>query len=215
MVVDPVCKIELDAAAAAACFEFQGRRLYFCSTNCRDRFVANPAAYQVASGPGAAGPTVDSCRIHGERSLRLDPATLAAATGFGVLGSAGLLALYFGFLTLLSGWEFTVEQFTEFWPYIVALAIGFGIQVGLFAYLRRSIRRGDGKVVAVTGTTSGAAMASCCAHYLVTLLPALGATGLVAFVSQYQVQLFWVGLAANLAGVLYMSRRLAAFARGA
>jgi hypothetical protein len=39
-------------------------------------------------------------------------------------------------------------------------------------------------------------------------LPVLGATGLVALVAQYQIELFWVGLAFNLAGVLYIGRKV-------
>jgi Cu+-exporting ATPase len=63
-------------------------------------------------------------------------------------------------------------------------------------------------MVAVSGGTSTAAMISCCTHYLVNLLPVLGATGIASFVGQYQVQLFWVGLAFNLAGILTIGRRV-------
>ncbi|MDE2230430.1 MAG: hypothetical protein KGL11_15525 [Alphaproteobacteria bacterium] len=133
----------------------------------------------------------------------------------GLLAVAILSSFYFGVLTLVSGGAFAVQQFDAYWPFIVALAIGFGIQVGLFVYLRRAVHAAaSGKVVAATGTTSGAAMVSCCTHYLVNLLPALGATGLVSFVGEYQVGLFWFGLAANLAGIAYIGRRLFSFAHG-
>lgn len=210
MVIDPVCKMELEPATAAASLQFQDQWLYFCSASCRRRFLADPAAY------GPAAPIAHSGSAHpGGSPLLLDATVLAIASGAGLLASAGLLALYFGLLTLLSGWEFTLEQFTDYWIYIVALAIGFGVQVGLFVCLRRSAHKTNGKVVAATGTTSGAAMVSCCSHYLVNLLPALGATGLVTLISQYQVELFWLGLAANLAGIAYMGRRLVIFAHGA
>ena len=52
-------------------------------------------------------------------------------------------------------------------------------------------------------------MVSCCAHYLVTLAPVIGATGLVTLVAQYQVELFWAGLAFNAAGIIYIWRQLA------
>ena len=42
-------------------------------------------------------------------------------------------------------------------------------------------------------------MVSCCAHYLANVAPVLGAAGLVAFAAQFQVELFWVGLAFNAA----------------
>ena len=71
----------------------------------------------------------------------------------------------------------------------------------------------SGKVVAVSGTTSTAAMISCCAHYLTNILPVVGAAGAVALVAQYQIELFWFGLAANLAGIMYMTTRVAKFSR--
>lgn len=216
MVVDPVCKMTLEPSAAAAILDYEGERLYFCSSACRTRFAANPAAYRSAVAAPHAIQSPNACRDHAGASFdRFDPRALGAAGGAGVLGAAALLTIYFTLLTLLSGRAVLVEQFSQFWPYIVALAVGFGIQVGLFAYLHRAVHAdGSGKVMAVTGTTSGVAMVSCCSHYLVNLLPALGTTGLVSLVGQYQLQLFWLGLAANLAGIVYMGRRLAAFLHG-
>jgi Cu+-exporting ATPase len=71
----------------------------------------------------------------------------------------------------------------------------------------------SGKVVAVSGTTSTAAMISCCAHYLTNILPVVGAAGAVALVAQYQIELFWFGLACNLAGILYMGNRVVKFSK--
>ncbi len=157
--------------------------------------------------------SVVRCAPAGRRPL--DRGALGPSAGSGALAVGALLALYFGLLTPLSGWQFTLEQFAVYWPFIVALALGFGIQVGLFVYLRRAIHdMHSGRVVAATGATSGAAMVSCCSHYLVNLLPALGATGLVSFVGQYQVELYWLGLAFNLAGIAYIGRRVFAFSRG-
>ncbi len=121
-----------------------------------------------------------------------------------------LLGLYFGVLTTVSGWSFAQYQFSQFWYFIFALAAGFGLQVGLYTYLNNAIKRrnASAKVLAVSGTTSTAAMISCCAHYLVNLLPILGVSALITVISQYQVRLFWVGLAFNLAGIIYMFNRL-------
>jgi len=130
----------------------------------------------------------------------------------GLAAALALLAVYFGLLTLVSGWPFTVEQFASFWPYIVALAVGFGIQIALYGYLRRLVHgtAAHGKVVAASGATSTAAMVSCCAHYLANLLPIVGATGLVTLATQYQVEFFWVGLAFNAAGIAYIGTKVAA-----
>lgn len=135
---------------------------------------------------------------------------IARSAAAGVLAFVLLLAVYFGILTLVGGWEFTLEQFQTFWYFVVALAAGFGTQIGLYSYLRKLVRHGDASrgVVAVSGGTSTAAMISCCTHYVANVLPVLGASGLVALVGQYQVELFWVGLAFNLAGIVYVGRKL-------
>ena len=135
---------------------------------------------------------------------------VARPSGFGALAFGVLLAAYFGVLTLVSGWKFTVDQFNEFWYYIVPLGAGFGIQVALYVQLRQVISRSkdSGTVLAASGTTSTAAMISCCAHYLVNVAPLLGATGLVTFATQYQVEFFWVGLAFNAAGIAYIGNKL-------
>ncbi|MDP3987546.1 MAG: hypothetical protein Q8P80_00175 [Candidatus Levybacteria bacterium] len=128
---------------------------------------------------------------------------------FGMLGGLGLLGFYFVILTLVSGWSFTLEQFDDNWYYVIALSAGFGVQIGLYTYLRQAHHKNSsGKVVAASGTTSTVAMIACCSHYLVNVLPIIGITGFVTIVSQYQTQLFWVGIAANLLGIGYMVRKV-------
>jgi len=121
-----------------------------------------------------------------------------------VLAILTMLTVYLVFVSLVSGWNFTKDQFAKFWYFIVTLAIGFGIQVGLYSYLRSMDKNVSTKVIATSGTSSAAAMVSCCAHYLVNVLPVLGTIGVVTLISQYQVQLFWVGLLFNFAGLVYM-----------
>ena len=143
-------------------------------------------------------------------------AAAAAAAAAGALGSALILTVYFATLTLVSGWQFTIEQFVEWRPFVLALAVGFGVQIALFVYLRRAFHTAaSGKVVTATGATSTAAMVSCCTHYLVNLLPVLGATGLVSFVALYQADLFWLGIASNLAGIAYLGSRVISLSKGA
>lgn len=136
--------------------------------------------------------------------------TAGRSAGWGGLAFGILLALYFGVLTLVSGWKFSASQFAEFWYYIVPLAAGFGVQVALFVRLREliSLSKATGTMVAASGTTSTAAMISCCAHYLANVAPVLGATGLVAFAAQFQVEFFWAGLLFNAAGIAYIGNRL-------
>jgi len=134
---------------------------------------------------------------------------------YSLLASLGLLAFYFTIVTLISGWGFAREQFEQFWYFLISLAIGFGVQVGLYIYLKNLVRNQEpnGKVLAATGTTSTVTMISCCSHYLVNLLPFLGVAGLVTIVSQYQVELFWIGLAFNLSGIAYMLNKIIKFSK--
>jgi Cu+-exporting ATPase len=129
---------------------------------------------------------------------------------FGALAFVALLGIYVVALTLVSGWTFTAGQIAEFWYYVVPLAAGFGVQVGLYVRLREVVSRAKeaGVVVAASGTTSTAAMVSCCAHYLANAAPVLGASGLVIFAAQYQEELFWLGLAFNAAGIAYVATKL-------
>lgn len=130
---------------------------------------------------------------------------------FGALAFVALLAIYVVALTLVSGWTFTAQQIGEFWYYVVPLAAGFGLQVTLYVRLRDVVNRAKeaGAVVAASGTTSTAAMVSCCAHYLGNAAPMLGASGLVAFAAQFQEELFWLGLTFNAAGIAYVGMKLA------
>jgi YHS domain-containing protein len=234
MVVDPVCGMTFAPEAAATTSEHMGRTVYFCSQRCHAKFVTDPLRYtdgRTSPEEGGVDPPAyssdpamhtdaseASCAMHAGRvSARAGGSGIARAIGIAVLAGAALLVLYFGLVSLVSGVEFMLDQFAQFWPFVIALAIGFGVQVGMYTFLRNAVHaaHGSGKVVAVSGTTSGAAMVSCCAHYLVNLLPALGATGLITLIGQYQVQLFWFGLAANAAGIAYVGSRVIHFVKQA
>lgn len=141
--------------------------------------------------------------------------TLVIAIRNGSIATIILLAVYVAIVSLVSGWSFMLTQLQTYWYFVISLAIGFGVQVGLYSYLKNAIAHTNmsGKVLAVSGTTSTAAMISCCAHYLVNLLPILGAVGIITVISQFQVQLFWVGLTFNLIGIIYMTSRVYKFSK--
>jgi hypothetical protein len=124
----------------------------------------------------------------------------------GPLAAIALLGLYLGLITLAQGWGHALEQFDiDLW-FVLALAAGFGTQVGLFTYLRALHARmaaGSVGMAASTGTST-AAMLACCAHHLSDVLPILGVSGAAVFLSAYQTPLLWLGLAMNLAGIGYL-----------
>lgn len=134
---------------------------------------------------------------------------IAQAIVKGIGATIAMFAIFFLVVTLISGWAFAWSQFSAYWYFIVGLAIGFGIQIGLYSYLKRAIQSGvvPQAVLALSGTTSTVAMVSCCAHYLANILPVLGVAGFVSIIGQYQIELFWVGILVNALGIAYIGKK--------
>lgn len=132
----------------------------------------------------------------------------------GLIACVGLFAMVFAIAGIASGPRIALQQFRMHWGYIVTLAAGFALQIGLYAYLRLAVaeQARAKRAVAASGATSTAAMiscgASCCVQPLTNLLPVLGATGLATLAAEYQVELFWLGFGVNLAGIAYVARRI-------
>jgi len=134
------------------------------------------------------------------------------AVSFGIGAALALFGVYAGLVTALSGWKFFTVQFAANRYWIIALALGFGIQVGLFSYARAvHAARISKSVVATSGTASGVAMLACCAHYLANILPFIGAAGIAGvagFFTAYQTELFAFSLAMNIGGIIYLGRKI-------
>ena len=128
---------------------------------------------------------------------------------YGTMAGLLLLSFYIALLTAISGLVFAKAELAQNWPYILALDVGFGLQVALYVQLRSVAagRGGGGRMLGVTGTTSALSMVSCCAHYVLNILPILGVVGAVSFVAAYQRDILWFGIAANLGGLLFIGRR--------
>ena len=45
MEIDPVCKMKVDPAKAAATSDYNGKTYYFCAKVCKTTFDANPQQY--------------------------------------------------------------------------------------------------------------------------------------------------------------------------
>ena len=174
--------------------------------------VRQVAIYACPMHPQIRHAVPGSCSICG--MALVEPEAAAASMikplAIGTLATIAMLGVYFGVLTLVLGWDFTVSQFAQFWYYVLPLALGFGIQMGLYVYLRLRLahHHTGGKMVVASGATSTGAMLACCTHYLANILPVIGAAGAVTLVAQYQVELFWVGLAFNLAGIIFIGSRI-------
>lgn len=130
----------------------------------------------------------------------------------GSVSAAGMVAFYLGAASLTASWDFARAELARTWPYVGALAAGFGLQVGLYLHLRAIAQTLRSKaVVAANGGVSGTAILLCmvcCNASFVNLLPALAAAGVFTLIGFYQTELFTLALAANLVGIGYFVYRL-------
>lgn len=123
---------------------------------------------------------------------------------FGWLGMAGLLILYLGLVSLAEGWSHAVELLAGDAWLVGPILAGFGVQVGLYTYLKtvvHAVARGTGALAGAGGGTSTAAMVACCAHHVTDVLPLLGLSAAATFLAEYRIPFMLVGLATNLIGI--------------
>jgi Cu+-exporting ATPase len=64
---------------------------------------------------------------------------IGKSLSWGAVAFALMLAIFFGVVSLVSGQAFALDQFSEFRYFIIALALGFGVQVGLYTTLRQLV----------------------------------------------------------------------------
>ncbi len=124
----------------------------------------------------------------------------------GIFGSLILLLIYFGILTIANSFSHAIAQFIEMGYWIVALVAGFGIQVGLYSYIRTSMHAKTAIAsteIAATGGISTGSMIACCLHHLTDVLPIIGLSAAV-FLTEYQVLFMIVGILSNFVGITFM-----------
>ncbi len=119
-----------------------------------------------------------------------------------------LLGLYFIILSAANSFSHAIEQFSQMWYWILLLVAGFGLQAGLYFYIRESIRQKQMKnptaAVAASGGISTGSMVACCLHHLTDVLPIMGLAGAAVFLAQYQVFFIILGILSNLIGITIM-----------
>jgi hypothetical protein len=136
------------------------------------------------------------------------PWPLGRPIGVGLLAALGLVAFYLGIITLAQGWTHALQQLRDDLPFVGAIVVGFGTQVGLFTYLRMLRARAAASGMAASTGTSTAAMLACCAHHLTEVLPIIGLSGAAVFLNLYKTPMLWLGIGMNLVGIVYLLRQI-------
>ncbi len=125
----------------------------------------------------------------------------------GVLGAGLLLAVYFTILSIANTPSYAVNQFKSLWYWFLPLIIGFGVQLGLYAYIKRYEHDklyGIGASVAASSGVSAGAMIACCLHHIGDLLPILGLSAAALFLIRYQIPFIILGIASSAVGITMM-----------
>jgi len=122
----------------------------------------------------------------------------------GVLSGLGLIAFYLGVISIFQGFSFAIMNIRSLWYLIFPLAIGFGIQIGLYVSIRNHAKLMGS--VATTGAISGGSMVACCSHFLLNIIPIAGISGLAVFLVSYQPWFLAFGILSNLVGITLMVR---------
>src|SRR3989344_5778130 len=119
--------------------------------------------------------------------------------------SAILAVLIINFIVLYS-LDFPIMAtgiIKSYWYLIILLIGGFGLQIGLFTYFH-SLNAITCSTTVASGGISAISMILCCSHYLLNILPFLGAvigiSGL-ATLSKYTLQFLIIGVISNIAGI--------------
>lgn len=127
-------------------------------------------------------------------------------TEAGFLGAITLLFAYFILLSILNSFDHAISQFFSMWYWILALAIGFGIQVGLYSHIKHAAcaNASASAEIAATGGVSATSMLGCCLHHITDVIPIIGLSAAAIFVTQYTTQFMIIGVASNIIGITLM-----------
>jgi len=125
-------------------------------------------------------------------------------TGF--FASFGLILFYLAVMLLFTrSFSFAYSQFKQLWPWLTILIIGFGIQFGLYGYLKALVTSSIGtKITATNSGVSGISMVACCAHHLTDILPIIGFSAFSVFLTEYQLWFIGFGILSNFIGITYL-----------
>ena len=136
----------------------------------------------------------------------------------GILAAFLMVGVYLGVLSVLQSPGHAIEQLLTDAPWVGLVAVGFGIQIGLYSYLRlaiRAARAAGATAVAGSGTgTSTLGMLACCAHHLTDVAPLVGLTGAsslsgaIGFFTEWKYAFIGLGLVMNLIGIVVTIRTI-------
>lgn len=122
---------------------------------------------------------------------------------FGGFAIIIVIALNAVVLSLLNYPPMAVDLIKQYWFLLVLLIGGFGFQVGLFTYFKSQNAINCSTTIA-SGGISVFSMILCCTHYILNLLPFLGAVigvSALSTLSKYTLEFIILGVVSNVIGI--------------
>ncbi len=143
--------------------------------------------------------------------IRLPARRLVLPLCAGLLGTLFLATVYLGIVSLAQGWAHALELFWQDKALVIPILLGFGMQVGLYALLKRGLHLpqrmpGGTATTAAGGGISTVAMVACCAHHTADVLPLVGLSAAAAFLAQWKTPFMIAALLTNVIGIAIMFR---------
>ena len=123
---------------------------------------------------------------------------------YGILAGIGLILFYLTVVSIFQGMGFAFLNLRSLWYLIFPLAIGFGMQIGLYTSIKHTAQMTG--TVAATGTISGGSMIACCSHFLLQAIPFIGISGLAIVLTKYQSWFLILGILSNIIGITLLIR---------
>jgi hypothetical protein len=123
---------------------------------------------------------------------------------WGLVAATLLIGFYLVVITLAQDWTHARDQLGADRWFVAAISAGFGVQVGLFVYLRSLHARSNPGAMAASSGTSSVAMLACCAHHLADALPLIGLSGAAVFLNDFKGPVLWTGIVMNGVGIAYL-----------
>ncbi len=117
-----------------------------------------------------------------------------------------VVAINFIVLYLLNFPSMAIYQIKKYLILLILLVIGFGIQIGLYTYLRH-INALCSVTTMTSGGVSSVSMLLCCSHYLVNILPFISAS-FASSLTRYTFYILLFGVLSNIFGILFMLNKI-------
>ncbi len=119
-----------------------------------------------------------------------------------LLGILLVVAVNFLVLYSLNFPQMALLQIKRYLLLLILLVLGFGVQIGLYTYLKHKNMVCSATMV-TSGGISSASMILCCSHYIAAFIPFVSIS-VANLLTRYTLQLLLFGVLSNLIGILIM-----------